>query len=182
MAPLGQLWHASRPCKLFLLGFETAMWHVLGTFKSLKSSKLSAAAVEGSSIRHHGTPLGPTNSFYWASKLLRGTSKLLCGTQLSKHLFLLASKLLRGTSTLLRGLKSFNTALDSSPIRHQGTSLGLAKCFKTATWHVLAPFKSLKSSKPSAEACVASAVAPPVPAFASKYAASRPCKLFLLGF
>ena len=56
VAPPGQLWHASRPCKLFLLGFETATWHALGTFKSLKSSKLSAAAVEGSSIRHHGTP------------------------------------------------------------------------------------------------------------------------------
>ena len=80
VAPPGQLWHASRPCKLFLLGFETATWHALGTFKGLKSSKLSAAAVEGSSIRHHGTPLGPTNSFYWASKLLRGTSKLLRGT------------------------------------------------------------------------------------------------------
>jgi len=110
----------SRPCKLFLLGFETATWHVFGSLKrikSLKSSKPFAAAFEGSSIRHHGTSLGIPRPH---------------------KLFLLD--------------------------------------FETATWHVLTPFSSVKSSKLSAEACVAWIVSPPVPALASKYAASRPCK------
>ena len=99
----------SRPCKLFLLGFETATWQVFGSLKrikSLKSSKPSAAAFEGSSIRHHGTSLGIPRPH---------------------KLFLLD--------------------------------------FETATWHVLTPFSSVKSSKLSAEACVAWVVSPPVACF-----------------
>ena len=69
-----------RPHKLFLLGFETATWHVLGTpYKSLKSpaafeglwtAKPSAAACEGVPP---ALPWCHTSCFYWASKLLRGT-------------------------------------------------------------------------------------------------------------
>ena len=43
--PLAWPWYLPRPHKLFLLGFETAMWHVLGT--GPKSFKTSAAAFEG---------------------------------------------------------------------------------------------------------------------------------------
>ena len=47
-----------------LCGIGCGSTHVFGTFKSFKSPKPSAAAFEGSSIRQHGTPLGPTNCFY----------------------------------------------------------------------------------------------------------------------
>ena len=50
--------------------------------------------------------------------------------------------------------------------------------FETATWHVSAPLKSLQSSKPSAEACVAWVVAPPAPALASKYLHLGPANCF----
>ena len=47
--------------KLFLLGFETAIWHV--------------AAFDGLSLLCHGSSRGPTSCFCWASKLLSGTSE-----------------------------------------------------------------------------------------------------------
>ena len=77
-------WYLPRPHKLFLLGFETAMWHVLGRPQkpqNLRSSfrrpynphnppqHLSKAC----RLLGHGTSLGPTSCFYWASKLLCGT-------------------------------------------------------------------------------------------------------------
>ena len=76
-------WYLPRPHKLFLLGFETAMWHVLGR---PQKPKTSAAAFAGLGTSHppqqlskasrllgHGTSLGPTSCFSWASKLPRGT-------------------------------------------------------------------------------------------------------------
>ena len=78
--------------KLFLLGFETAIWHVfsapLKSLKTLKTLKTLAAAFDGLSPwdlpRPHGLFLlgfetaiwhfrSATSCFYWASKLLSGT-------------------------------------------------------------------------------------------------------------
>ena len=58
--PLAWTWYLPRPHKLFLLGFETAMWHILGRHQSLKTS---AAAFEGlinpqaSAAAFEGVPL-----------------------------------------------------------------------------------------------------------------------------
>ena len=49
-----------RPFKLFLLGFETATWHVLARH----NPPLALPSY---------LPIGPSNCFYWASKLLHGT-------------------------------------------------------------------------------------------------------------
>ena len=110
--PLAWPWYLPRLHKLFLLGFETAMWHVLGRpqkplplawpwylvslglrncyvarfGQALKASKppqqLSKALErhnppqqlsKACRLLGHGTSLGPTSCFYWASKLLCGT-------------------------------------------------------------------------------------------------------------
>ena len=58
--PLAWPWYLPRPHELFLLGFETAMWHVWAGLKSLKTS---AAAFEGlgtsqpSAAAFEGVPL-----------------------------------------------------------------------------------------------------------------------------
>ena len=74
-----------RPHKLFLLGFETAMWHVLGRPhpRASKPPQQLSQALEPHTppqqlskacrLLGHGTSLGPTSCFYWASKLLCGT-------------------------------------------------------------------------------------------------------------
>ena len=91
-------WVLPRPHKLFLLGFETAIWHfrsatscfywasklLSGTFsaplKTFKGFKTLPAAFDGLSLLCHwvskllsGNPRGATSCFYWASKLLSGT-------------------------------------------------------------------------------------------------------------
>ena len=82
--PLALPWYLPRPHKLFLLGFETATWHVWAPLKSLKSpaaafeglwaAKPSAAACEGlPPALPWYLPISPKSCLYWASKLLRGT-------------------------------------------------------------------------------------------------------------
>ena len=79
--------------ELFLLGFETAIWHFRGAtscfywaskllsgtcsapLKTLKGLKTLPAAFDGLSLLCHGTSRGPTSCFCWASKLLSGTSE-----------------------------------------------------------------------------------------------------------
>ena len=83
-------WVLPRPHKLFLLGFETAIWQfrsatscfywvsrlLSGTFSApLKSLKTLAAAFDGLSLLCHGTSRGPTSCFCWASKMLSDTSE-----------------------------------------------------------------------------------------------------------
>ena len=63
--PLAWPWYLPRPHKLFLLGFETAMWHVLG--KPQKPQNLR------SSFRRPYNFTTLRSSFSWASKLLCGT-------------------------------------------------------------------------------------------------------------
>ena len=185
----------------------------LGSFPS-SSSKLSKASEphnlpqqlsKASHLLCHGTSLGPTSCFYWASKLLRGTfwaglktlktsaaafeglstsqpqqlskaSHLLChGTSLGPtSCFYWASKLLRGT--FLAGLQTFKTLrkqqLSKASEPHNppqaafghGTSLGPTNCFywasklrtflaglKTLTTSAAA-FEGLRTSQPSAAA------------------------------
>ena len=161
-----------RMYKLFLLGFETAIWHVLARpsfgkphspgllLGSLSTAQPSACfAIVYLSI-------GPSNCFYWASKLLHGTfwpglkTLLKVPQQLSKasalhnpplalpsyfpigpsNCFYWASKLLHGT--FWAGLKSLKSSA--------------------------AAFESLRTAQPSA--CFA--IVPP----------HGPYKLFLLGF
>ena len=45
--PLAWPWYLPRPHKLFLLGFETAMWHVLGRPQNPQNLRSSSAAFEG---------------------------------------------------------------------------------------------------------------------------------------
>ena len=77
-------WYLPRPHKLFLLGFETATWHVLGRPENPQNLRSSFRRPQHlttlrSSFRRrpacfgHGTSLGATKCFYWASKLPRGT-------------------------------------------------------------------------------------------------------------
>ena len=86
-------WVLPRPHELFLLGFDTAIWHfrsatscfywasklLSGTFsaplKSFKTLKTLPAAFDGLSLLCHGSSRGPTSSFCWASTLLSGTSE-----------------------------------------------------------------------------------------------------------
>ena len=83
-------WVLPRPHELFLLGFDTAIWHfrsatscfywasklLSGTFSApLKTFKTLAAAFDGLSLLCHGSSRGPTSSFCWASTLLSGTSE-----------------------------------------------------------------------------------------------------------
>ena len=152
-----------------------------GTFwAGLKTLKTSAAAFEGLSTSQpqqlskashllcHGTSLGPTSCFYWASKLLRGT--FWAGLQTLKtsaaafeglrtsqpsaaafghgtflgptSCFYWASKLLRGT--FWAGLQTLKT---SAAAFGHGASLGPTSCFYRAS--KVARFRqALKPSKP----------------------------------
>ena len=141
-------WDLPRPHELFLLGFETAIWHfrsatscfywasklLSGTFsaplKSFKTLKTLAAAFDGLSLLCHGSSRGPTSCYCWASKLLSGDFRS------ATSCFYWASKLLSGTfSAPLKSLKTLKTlktlaaAFDGlSPLCH-GTSRGPTSCF-----------------------------------------------------
>ena len=111
-------------------------------------------------------PIGPSNCFYWASKLLHGTSW----------------PGLKNFKSSAAALESLRTAQPSACFAivppHRPYKLFLLG-FETATWHVLArPYKSLKSpaaafeSLSTAQPSACFAIVPP----------HRPFKLFLLGF
>ena len=137
--PLAWPWYIPRPHKLFLLGFETAMRHVLGRPQkpqNLRSSFRRPYTTLRSSFRRRaacldGTSLGLTSCFYWASKLL-------CGT------FWAGLKSLKTSAAAFEGLIEPNNPpqqlskacrlLGHPPPRpHKLFLLG----FETAMWHVL---------------------------------------------
>ena len=146
--PLAWPWYLPRPHKLFLLGFETAMWHVLGRPQkpqNLRSSfrrpynlttppqQLSKACC----LLGHGTSLGPTSCFYCASKLL-------CGT------FWAGLKSLKTSAAAFESLITSQpsaAAFEGVPVppwAPQAVSLGLRNCY-------VARFgQALKASKTSA--------------------------------
>ena len=126
---------ASRPCKLFLLGFETATWHVETAtwhLRASKASKAQTAAFESSSMRHHRTSLGPDKLF------LLGFETVTWHVETAMW-HLRASKASKASFRRL-----LHTAPWYAPRPHRLFLLG----FETATWHVLAPFKSLNTQNP----------------------------------
>ena len=139
-------------------------WAPLKSFKSLAeafeglwTAKPSAAACEGVPPLYHGTSQGVTSSFYWASKLLRGT-------------FWAPLKRVKSPAAACEGLwpaKPSAAACEGIPPLYHGTSQGLTSSFYWASkllrgtfW---APLKRVKSpaaaceglwpAKPSAAAC-----------------------------
>ena len=119
--------------KLFLLGFETAIWHV--------------AAFDGLSLLCHGSSRGPTSCFCWASKLLSGTSEAPQAVSIYW-----ASKLLSGTfSAPLKASKpsqqlstAFRCFAMGPPEAPRAVSVGLRNCYLA---RFSAPLKSLKTLK-----------------------------------
>ena len=162
-------WVLPRPHELFLLGFETAIWHfrsatscfywasklLSGTFsaplKSLKTLKTLPAAFDGLSLLCHGSSRSPTSCFCWASKLLSGPSE--------------------------------------AP---QDVSIGLRNCYLARFQHPLKASKPSKPSKPSQQLSTAFccfAMGPPEAPQAVSVglrncylALPKRHKLFLLGF
>ena len=127
--PLAWPWYLPRPHKLFLLGFETAMWHVFG--QALKASKPPQQLSKACRLLGHGTSLGPTSCFSWASKLL-------CGT------FWAGLESLKTSAAAFEGLITSQpsaAAFEGVPLAwpwylprpHKLFLLG----FETAMWHVL---------------------------------------------
>ena len=127
----------------------------------------------------HGTSLGPTSCFYWASKLL-------CGT------FWAGLKSLKTSAELSKALEPHNPPQQLSKacrLLGHGTSLGPTSCFYWASkllcgtfWAGLkscktsaAAFEGLRTSHPSAAAFEGVPLAWP-------WYLPRPHKLFLLGF
>ena len=133
----------------------------------------------------HGTSLGPTSCFYWASKLL-------CGT------FWAGRKSLKTSAAAFEGLRTSQALERHNPPQQlskacrllgHGTSLGPTSCFYWASkllcgtfWAgrkslktSAAAFQGLKTSQPSAAAFEGVPLAWP-------WYLPRPHKLFLLGF
>ena len=106
--------------KLFLLGFETAIWHV--------------AAFDGLSLLCHGSSRGPTSCFCWASKLLSGTSEApqavsILGFETAIwHLF--------STLKSLKTLKALPAAFDGLSLLCHGSSRGFRRPFAALPWHL----------------------------------------------
>ena len=146
--PLAWPWYLPRPHELFLLGFETAsMWHVLRR-ASKPPQQLSKALEPHNPPQHlskacrllgHGTFLGLTSCFYWASKLL-------CGT------FGQALKASKPPQQLSKALEPHNPPQQlskASRLLGRGTSLGPTSCFYWASKLLCGTFgQALKASKP----------------------------------
>ena len=147
--PLAWPWYLSRPHKLFLLGFETAMLARFGQAPkaSIPPQQLSKALEphnppqqlsKASHLLGHGTSLGPTSCFYWASKLL-------CGT------FWAGPKSLKTSAAAFAGGRTSHPSVAAfegaaclamvPPQAPQAVSLGLRNCY-------VARFEAPKASKP----------------------------------
>ena len=124
-------------------------------FERLWAAKPSAAACEGlSPALPWYLPIGPTSCLYWASKLLRGTFwaplKSLKSPALEPQNP--PQQLAKASRLLCHG---------TLPKPHKLSLLG----FETATWHVWAPLKSLKSP---AAALAREGVPPALPWYLSR--------------
>ena len=186
--PLAWPWYLPRPHELFLLGFETAsMWHVLRR-ASKPPQQLSKALEPHNPPQHlskacrllgHGTFLGLTSCFYWASKLL-------CGT------FGQALKASKPPQQLSKALEPHNPPQQlskASRLLGRGTSLGPTSCFSWASKLLCGRFwaglESLKTSAAAFEGLITSQ--PSAAAFEGvplpwTWYLPRPHKLFLLRF
>ena len=166
--------------KLFLLGFETAIWHV--------------AAFDGHSLLCHGSSRGPTSCFCWASKLLSGTSEAPQAVSIG-----LQNCYLARLQPPLKSLKTLPAAFDGLSLLCHGSSrgptscfcwaskmlsdtseapqavcIGLRNCYLARFQHPLKASKPSKPSKPSQQLSTAFAALP--------WVLPRPHELFLLGF
>ena len=144
--------------------------------KALEPQNPPQQLSKASRLLCHGTSLGPTSCFYWASKLLRGT-------------FWAGLRTLKTSAAAFQGLRpSKPSAAPEAPqavsigLRncYVATSLGPTSCFYWASkmlrgtfWAGLktSSFQGLRTSKPSAAAFEGIPLALP-----------WPHKLFLLGF
>ena len=160
--------------KLFLLGFETAIWHV--------------AAFDGHSLLCHGSSRGPTSCFCWASKLLSGTSEAPqavsiglrnCYLARLQHPLKTLPAAFDGLSLLCHGSSRGPTScfcwaskmLSDTSEAPQAVCIGLRNCYLARFQH---PLKASKPSKPSQQLSTAFAALP--------WVLPRPHELFLLGF
>ena len=153
-------WASKLPCGTFWAGPKTLKTSA-AAFEGLRTSQPSAAAQQlskASRLLGHGTSLGPTSCFYWASKLP-------CGT------FWAGPKTLKNLRSSFRRPSNLTTSQQLSSFRRRpacfhGTSLGPTSCFywasklpcgtfgagpKTLTTSA-APFEGLRTSQPSAAA------------------------------
>ena len=140
--PLAWPWYLRRPHKLFY--WASKLLYVARFGQALKPSKapqqlskalevqnLPQQLLQASRLLGHGTSVGPTSCFYWASKLLRGT-------------FWAGLKTFKSSAAAFEGLRSSKpsaAAFAGIPLAwpwylrrpHKLFLLG----FETATWHVL---------------------------------------------
>ena len=124
--------------------------------KALEVQNLPQQLSQASRLLGHGTSVGPTSCFYWASKLVRGT-------------FWAGLKILKTSAAAFQGLRSSNpsaAAFAGVPLAWPWYALGPTSCFYWASkllrgtfWAGLktlknpaAAFEGLRSSKPSAAA------------------------------
>ena len=148
-------WALPKPHKLFLLGFETAIWHfrsatscfywasklLSGTLSApLNTFKTLPAAFDGLSLLCHGLPRPHELFSVGLRKLLSGTSEALGFETAIWHFrsatsfFYWASKLLSGTFSAcplktLKGLKTLAAAFDGLSLLCHGSSRSPTSCF-----------------------------------------------------
>ena len=166
-----------RPHELFLLDFETAIWHFRGatscfywaskllsctfsaplkTLKGLKTLKTLAAAFDGLSLLCHETSRGPTSCFCWASKLLSGTSEAPQAVSIGLRNCYLArfqhplkpSKASKPSQQLSTDFRCFAVGPPEAP---RAVSVGLRNCYhwasKLLSGTFSAPLKTLNGLK-----------------------------------
>ena len=118
-----------RPYKLFLLGFETATWHVLARPRKLQKPRSSFRKPQHRTtlrlLCHRTSPIGPSNCFYWASKLLHGT-------------FWPGLKSLKSPAAAFESLSTAQPSACFAIVPPQRPYKLFLLGFETATWHVLA--------------------------------------------
>ena len=136
------------PYKLFLLGFETAAWHVLGRPYNLQKPRSSFRR-----LQHRTTLRSSSRSvllcFYWASKLPRGT--FWAGLKTLKSL----AAAFEGLSTAQPSAAAFEVCCwfchGASLLAPKAVSIGLRNCRVSRSRQALKPSKaSQQLSKASA--------------------------------
>ena len=147
-------WVLPRPHELFLLGFETAIWHfrsatscfywasklLSGTFsaplKTLKTLNILQQFLTAFRCFCHGPSRGPTSCFCWVSKLLSGTSEAPQAVSIGLRL---------GFETASWHVFSLNPLKASKPSQQLSVSIGLQNCYLARFSAPLKTFKSLKT-------------------------------------
>ena len=153
-------WASKLPCGTFWAGAKTLKTSA-AAFEGLRTSQLSAAAQQlskASRLLGHGTSLGPTSCFYWASKLP-------CGT------FWAGPKTVKTSAAAFEGLRTSQPSAaaqqlsKASRLLGHGTSLGPTTCFYWASKLPCRTFwagpKTLKTSAAARRRPACLAMVPP---------------------